>query len=179
MECATGPGGSVRMVLETIRDAVMPLLLNLLEVAGCRPGSRIFAHMTVGDADPRRPFAFVDAVHAGSRNNACSLTGHLTLPGDDWLLVVLTSLTLSALAFAWWKRRPKADGLEHAAFALITFGALANIASRVIPDAMATFLDLASWPAFNVADILVCAGAFLMGVRLTRERVASLAALAR
>jgi len=56
--------------------------------------------------------------------------------------------------------------LNSVAIALIIGGAIGNVIDRIRFGAVADFIDLhyndTHWPAFNVADICVCFGAFLV-----------------
>lgn len=45
---------------------------------------------------------------------------------------------------------------------LVLGGAVSNLGDRVVGGTVVDFLDLGWWPAFNVADIAICAGAVLM-----------------
>jgi signal peptidase II len=53
---------------------------------------------------------------------------------------------------------------------LLVGGALGNLADRVREDAVIDFIDIGSWPTFNVADIAIVTGvAFLLLLSARRE----------
>lgn len=64
--------------------------------------------------------------------------------------------------------------MEAAAYCLILGGALGNVADRVFRGEVVDFLDfywmLMHWPAFNLADIMIFAGAVCMiGAAMNRK----------
>lgn len=56
--------------------------------------------------------------------------------------------------------------LEAVAFGLILGGAMGNAVDRILHGHVTDFLDVHwhnwRWPAFNVADIVICLGAFVL-----------------
>ena len=63
--------------------------------------------------------------------------------------------------------------LAHSALALIFSGAVGNLIDRIRLGEVIDFLDAHwyrhHWPAFNVADSLICVGVFLLAVDMIRE----------
>ena len=61
-----------------------------------------------------------------------------------------------------------------AGYALLLGGALGNVIDRMRLGGVVDFLDLYygryHWPAFNVADSAICAGALLLAVHALREK---------
>lgn len=81
-------------------------------------------------------------------------------------------LTLVALAFigVWFARDPGRPGLWLAT-GLIAGGALGNLIDRARAGAVTDFIDPPLWPAFNLADVAITAGALvLVAVSLAPER---------
>lgn len=90
--------------------------------------------------------------------------------GDDvssWLIaaelallaVILVSLALSARPGLWiWLPA-----------GLLVGGALGNLADRVREDAVIDFVDLPSWPTFNLADVAIVAGVVLLFIGMGRH----------
>ena len=85
-----------------------------------------------------------------------------------------TSLVLVVVGYLWW-RLPEDRWQAALGYSLIMAGALGNLMDRVRLGEVVDFLDLYwgryHWPAFNVADSLVCLGAgVLVWVILTEEK---------
>ena len=84
--------------------------------------------------------------------------------------MVIVTIAALGLVLAWFWRNPGRPGLWLAA-GLIAGGALGNMIDRVRIGAVTDFLDPPLWPAFNVADVAITAGAaILVLVTLAPER---------
>jgi signal peptidase II len=84
--------------------------------------------------------------------------------------VVIVTIVALGLVLGWFWRDPGRPGLWLAA-GLIAGGALGNMIDRVRIGAVTDFLDPPLWPAFNVADVAITAGAaILVLVTLAPER---------
>jgi signal peptidase II len=72
---------------------------------------------------------------------------------------------MGVVAFLWW-RLPENQDLGAVGYSLIFTGAVGNLLDRVHLGEVVDFLDFHlgqfHWPAFNVADSLVCIGAGLL-----------------
>jgi signal peptidase II len=85
---------------------------------------------------------------------------------------LVVGVTAAALAFVvgWFAFDPLRPGL-WLAVGLIGGGALGNLADRARTGAVTDFIDPPLWPAFNVADVAITAGAIvLVVVALRPER---------
>jgi signal peptidase II len=83
-----------------------------------------------------------------------------------WVFFIFTtSLVMGVVAFLWW-RLPENQDLGAVGYSLIFTGAVGNLLDRVHLGEVVDFLDFHlgqfHWPAFNVADSLVCIGAGLL-----------------
>ena len=78
------------------------------------------------------------------------------LSGGGWLV---TGLTLAALSFllGYFALRAETPGL-WLPVGIIAGGALGNLADRARDGAVIDFIDLAFWPAFNLADMGIVLG---------------------
>ncbi|HEY0930629.1 MAG TPA: signal peptidase II [Gemmatimonas sp.] len=90
-----------------------------------------------------------------------------------WLFMVLT---IVALAVLWRLLRQTAedDIRRMLAIALVAAGAVGNVIDRIRSElGVVDFIDIGvglhRWPTFNVADIAVSSGAFLLAIVLWRE----------
>lgn len=82
------------------------------------------------------------------------------------LLLIASSLLIALLLILWLALTPRK--LTALALALIAGGALGNVIDRVRFGAVADFIDLhlgdRHWPAFNLADSCIVAGAVLLAL---------------
>jgi signal peptidase II len=97
----------------------------------------------------------------------------------DWSRWIFTVLTLGALVLLWrlYVETPVGDRVRLVSIALVTGGALGNLIDRLRwSRGVVDFIDvgLAGWRfwTFNVADIGVSCGAFLLAIVLWREDAA-------
>lgn len=86
--------------------------------------------------------------------------------GGIWGTVILTLFALGVVVFLLHWLSHEQNRLIQAALGLIIGGALGNVLDRIRFGAVYDFLDFHygdyHWPAFNVADIFICTGAFLI-----------------
>lgn len=81
------------------------------------------------------------------------------------LLVLLISFSFIAASFIIWKEMLRDSSLSFLAIsgaALFLGGALSNITDRLIRGCVPDFFHLSWFPAFNMADIGINLGAFLL-----------------
>jgi len=120
--------------------------------------------LRLGDQVPVIP-GFFNLVYVRNRGAAFGLLSGLSTE-FAWLFFVFTTcLVLGVVAFLWW-RLPEDQTLGVVGYSLILTGALGNLVDRVRLGEVIDFLDFHlgryHWPAFNVADSLVCLGAGLL-----------------
>jgi signal peptidase II len=80
--------------------------------------------------------------------------------GAGTRLVVFTLLALGVIAYLF-ARNPVRPGM-WVAVGLLAGGAIGNLADRVRADAVTDYVDLPSWPPFNLADVSITAGVLLL-----------------
>jgi signal peptidase II len=80
--------------------------------------------------------------------------------GGGAVLILLGALALGVVGYLF-ARNATRPGVWVAA-GLLTGGALGNLADRVRADAVTDYLDIASWPPFNLADVAITAGVLLL-----------------
>ncbi len=84
----------------------------------------------------------------------------------QWTLLVVVSL--AALVIVWWLvvRSDHLDGCILTAYAFFFGGAAGNLIDRLRYGEVVDFIDVYvgkyHWPAFNVADAVLCIGAGLL-----------------
>lgn len=82
-------------------------------------------------------------------------------------LVLVTAIALGVIGFLF-ARDPTRPWMWVAA-GLLAGGALGNLTDRIRADAVTDFIDLPSWPAFNLADVCITAGVVLLVLIYLRD----------
>ncbi|WP_138204428.1 signal peptidase II [Haloimpatiens lingqiaonensis] len=90
-----------------------------------------------------------------------------------YFLSIVTVLVLGGIIYYLLFKRPK-DKLIRISLSLIIAGAIGNLVDRVLYKYVIDFIllhfkDVYYFPVFNVADILVCIGTFLLIIFLIKE----------
>jgi signal peptidase II len=94
-----------------------------------------------------------------------------------WIFMVLTIVALVILGRLYSATRP-GDFVRSLALALVCGGAIGNLVDRVVsPLGVVDFIDIglgdSRWPTFNIADMAVSLGAFLLAWVLWGEDAAA------
>ncbi len=85
-------------------------------------------------------------------------------------LIFLAALLLTVLLMAWFFLVGESLGAwTFVGLALITGGAVGNLADRLFRGNVVDFLDLGWWPVFNVADAAIVAGVIIVLLSYGRE----------
>jgi len=87
--------------------------------------------------------------------------------GGGVRLVLLTALALAVVGYVF-SRDPTRPGLWVAA-GLLAGGALGNLADRIRAGAVTDYVQIGSWPAFNLADVAVTLGVIVLALSYLRE----------
>jgi len=118
----------------------------------------------------------VNLVHVHNKGAAFGMMSGWSVEFARLFFVATSTLVLAVVGYLWW-RLPEERWQAALGYSLIMVGALGNLLDRLRLGAVVDFLDVHwgryHWPAFNVADSLVCVGAgFLVWVILTEEKKA-------
>jgi signal peptidase II len=83
---------------------------------------------------------------------------------------LLVAVTLAALGFVvcLFAREPARPWM-WVATGLLAGGAIGNLVDRIRADAVTDFIDLPSWPAFNLADAAITVGVIVLILIYLRE----------
>ena len=112
---------------------------------------------------------FFDLVHVRNRGMAFGL---LNRPGMDFTFYVLVATTIGVvlLMLYWFTRIDREDGRFLFGLSLIIGGAVGNLIDRLRLKEVVDFLDFYigthHWPAFNLADSAITAGALWLAVHI-------------
>jgi signal peptidase II len=82
--------------------------------------------------------------------------------GGGVRLVLLTAVALGVVGYVF-SRDPTRRWIWIAA-GLLAGGALGNLADRIRAEAVTDYIQIGSWPAFNLADVAVTAGVALLAL---------------
>lgn len=84
--------------------------------------------------------------------------------------IALVALTLAALVFVGvlFARDPGRPWM-WVAVGLLAGGALGNLIDRVRADAVTDFIDILSWPPFNLADVAITLGVVVLALSYMGE----------
>lgn len=135
-------------------------LCGLVVVADQAAKAAIEAHLVPGeDVDVLGPVGLTLSHNSGVAFGLAS--------GGGTRLVVLTVIALTVVGYVF-ARNPTRPGMWIAA-GLLAGGALGNLADRVRADAVTDYIQIGSWPAFNLADVAVTAGVLLLALTYARE----------
>ena len=94
------------------------------------------------------------------------------LGGDVSTFVIAAELALLGVVLAWLVASARSTPLIWLPAALLIGGALGNLADRAREGAVIDFIDLPSWPTFNLADVAIVAGVVLLVIGVGREEPA-------
>jgi len=116
---------------------------------------------------------FFNLVHVRNTGGAFSIFAGADSVWRQSLFIGLTLFVVVILLFAYGKVRPE-DRWTRTAYALITGGALGNLVDRLrfgeVVDFLDCFVGAYHWPAFNVADSAITAGALMLAISLLRGK---------
>ncbi|MBF0715323.1 signal peptidase II [Gemelliphila palaticanis] len=113
-------------------------------------------------------------------DNFFSITSHRNR-GAAWgiledsrlFFIVITSIFLIGMLIYLLKNKANLSFLDKITFALIMGGAIGNFIDRIKTGEVVDFLDFKifnyNFPIFNIADICICIGVFLLVIKIYRE----------
>ena len=135
----------------------------------------VMLKLPLGSQVPLIP-GLLNLVHVHNKGAAFGLLSGLSTEFAWLFFVATTGLVLGVLGYLLW-RLPDDHWPAALGYSLILTGALGNLIDRVRLGEVVDFIDVYwgryHWPAFNVADSLVCVGtAILVWVIIRDEKTA-------
>ena len=113
---------------------------------------------------------FFDLVHIHNRGAAFGFLNRSDIEWQFWLFLGATAVAVWAIFML--TRNARHDPLLFSGLGLILGGAIGNLVDRLRHRAVLDFLDFYisdwHWPAFNMADVGICVGAFMACIALYR-----------
>lgn len=97
------------------------------------------------------------------------------LQNKQWLFILITIIVVAFMLGYLIKRRPTFK-LTYISMAMIISGAIGNLIDRIAYNYVVDFIlvhykDVYYFPTFNVADILVCVGTFLLLICILKDEI--------
>jgi signal peptidase II len=133
----------------------------------------VLHYLPLGDQIVAIP-GYFNLVHVHNKGVAFGLLSSWSVETARWFFILTTVVVLAVLGYLWWQL-PEDRWQAALGYGLIMVGPLGILLDRVRLGEVVDFLDVHwgryHWPAFNVADSLVCLGAgVLVWVILTEEK---------
>lgn len=120
------------------------------------------AHLNFGIPQPILPGFNLTLVH----NTGAAFSLLRDAGGWQRMFFIALALAISAVLILWLRRIPRAQRWLPVALALILGGAVGNLWDRIflghVVDFLDVYLDRWHWPAFNIADSAISAGAVML-----------------
>ena len=103
---------------------------------------------------------------------AFGLLSSASIPGKAWLLTAVSAGLLVAIVWFAWRAGPLTTMTTVGIVAMLA-GAIGNILDRLLYGYVVDFFDFyvgsAHWPAFNIADAMICTGVGLLILESVRD----------
>lgn len=96
------------------------------------------------------------------------------LQNKQWFLIVFTSLILVFVAYFLIRYRKENHKIINISLSMIIAGALGNLFDRIVYKYVIDFIcvhykDIYYFPTFNVADMFVVIGTFLLAIYIIKD----------
>ena len=143
---ASRGGAWLRLLVVIVVVVVVDQVSKEVVIDSLEPGERV--EVALG----------VDLARVSNSGIAFGLLGD----ASGGLVLAITAASL-ALIVAWFAFDPLRSGM-WLAIGLLVGGALGNLADRIREQAVTDFIDPPLWPAFNLADVAITAGAVTLVV---------------
>ena len=131
----------------------------------------VMQKLPLGSQTPLIP-DILNLVHIHNKGAAFGLLSGWSTQFTWLFFVITTALVLAVLGYMLW-RLPDGHWTATLGYSLVLTGALGNLIDRVRLGKVVDFIDVYwgryHWPAFNVADSLVCLGAAVLVWVIIRE----------
>lgn len=116
--------------------------------------------------------AFFQLTLVHNTGMAFGMLASVSIPGKAWLLTGVSTALLAAIVWFAWRAGPLSRLTAFGITAMLA-GAVGNIIDRMVYGYVVDFLDFyvgsAHWPAFNIADAMICTGVGLLLLESVRD----------
>lgn len=126
--------------------------------------TKIYVHANFEFRESINVLPFFDLTYA--RNTGAAFSFLSDAGGwQRWFFTVI-AVSISGVLIYWLRGLHKSQKILNIAYSLVLSGAIGNLIDRLNYGFVVDFLDVYyktyHWPVFNVADIAICVGAFLI-----------------
>lgn len=136
-------------------------LIAILIMASSDQMSRLYINSLIDERKSIEVSSFIKLVKVW--NTGISFGMFSTLPYSDFFFSISSILIISILIYLIHKSN---DKLTYFSFSLMVGGAIGNVADRIYWGAVYDFIYFHIgnwyWPAFNLADIYIACGTFIL-----------------
>ncbi|MDR0289135.1 MAG: signal peptidase II [Rickettsiales bacterium] len=136
-------------------------LIVILVIALTDQMSKLYMNSLIDEGESIEVASFIKLVEVW--NSGISFGMFSTLPYSDLFFSTFSTLIISILAYLIYK---SSDKLTCFSFSLMIGGAIGNVVDRIYWGAVYDFIyfHIGSWywPAFNLADIYIACGMFVL-----------------
>jgi signal peptidase II len=150
--------------LKRTLDLVVPALAACGVVVILDQGSKAIATSISPRGDRAEVLPFLHIANVRNSGVAFGLGGDISI-----YLIAATILVLTGL-LVFLASRGRGGWRIWLPAALLIGGALGNLADRVRDGAVTDFIDLPHWPTFNLADVAIVLGVFLLLLDVERSK---------
>jgi signal peptidase II len=153
------------------KSIILILILGLGVALDMVSKMLVLRFMPLGSQIPLVP-GFFSLVHVHNQGGAFSVLSNLPPAFTRLFFITCNGLVFAVVAYLWW-RLPQENWQLALGYNLVMAGALGNLIDRAwlgqVVDFLYFYWGRYHWPAFNVADSLVCLGAVLLIYVILRE----------
>jgi signal peptidase II len=153
-----------RLRLRPALAYLVPALAACGVVVAIDQGTKALARSLVSRGDRVEVLPFLHIENVRNKGVAFGLGGDISAA-----LVGVTILLLMGL-LVYLAARGRSGAMVWVPAALLLGGALGNLADRVRDGAVTDFIDLPLWPTFNLADVAIVVGVFLLLLDVERSQ---------
>lgn len=158
------PERSVKQYLFWLSVAIVVIFIDQV--------TKYAAEISLTAYKPQAVLPFLNLTLAYNKGAAFSFLGSAG-GWQQWFFIGL-GIVVSVVILIWLYRLPKQKKLEACGLSLVLAGAVGNLIDRIAQGMVVDFIHLHyqqySWPVFNVADIAISVGIFLLLLDMLRHR---------
>jgi signal peptidase II len=125
--------------------------------AAADQAAKFYVFSRLADYPDRRAVIIPRVLDFACRMNTGTAFG--LFAGRNWLFILLTFVAMAAVVAYVIAYTRRGERLAVAGAGVVVGGAIGNVMDRLAFSAVRDFIDFHFWPVFNVADVLICAGA--------------------
>ncbi len=143
-----------------MRLRIITLIVLCLSLVGCDHATKAWAEHALSQTPPLQLWqGLLDLRYAQNHDVAFNLLRWIP-EGPRYIAIVTLGISASALLLWLWRREAHTH-VRQLALAMLFAGAIGNLLDRLLRGYVVDFIHLVHWPIFNVADVLIVAGALL------------------